>query len=174
MTDTKTTRPNPPSTVLASTQEIQTENVGLEPYLVILSGFDQGKQHRLHRQFNTFGRTSDVDIKIADAKISRKHGTLIIYPDSIVLEDHQSTNGCYVNDIRVENQVIEPTTRIRVGNTMMKIEYKKASEVESEQALYKAANTDSLTKISNRHAFISRAEQRKNFYLASKIMKNSP
>ena len=103
MTVTKILHTDLPSTLLESTQEKQAENIGLAPYLVILSGLDQGKQYRLDRQFNIFGRSGDVDIKIVDAKISRKHGAFIIYPDCIILEDYQSTNGCYVNDIRVEN-----------------------------------------------------------------------
>ena len=160
MTVTKILHTDLPSTLLESTQEKQAENIGLAPYLVILSGLDHGKQYRLDRQFNIFGRSGDADIKIVDSKISRKHGAFIIYPDCIILEDYQSTNGCYVNDIRVENQVIESTSRIRVGSTVMKIEYKKANEVESENALYQAANTDALTNISNRRAFMLQGREK--------------
>jgi len=148
-----------PATILASTLEINTEKNDLDPYLVILSGLDQGKQYRLHRQFNAIGRNGNTDINIMDSKVSRNHGTLIIYPDCIVFKDNQSTNGSYVNDIRIQSQEIEASARIRIGNTIMKIEYKKASEVKIENALYNAANTDNLTKILNRHAFMSRAEE---------------
>ncbi len=147
------------TTVLGYFQEKSAENDDLEPYLVILSGQDQGKQYRLHRQYNTFGRTQDVDLTIADAKISRKHGVFIINQDSIVLEDCQSTNGCFVDGIRIQRLVIEATARIQVGNTLMKIEYKKASEVESEIELYEAANVDALTNIPNRRAFMIRAQE---------------
>lgn len=146
-------------TTLYSTLEKRTEQNNIDPYLVILSGPDQGKQYHLHRQFNSLGRNNDVDISIMDLKVSRNHGTLIIYPDCIVLKDNQSTNGCYINDIRIESQEVEVGSRIRIGSTIMKIEYKKASEVQLEKALYKAANTDSLTKIFNRHAFMCRAEE---------------
>ena len=148
-----------PATILASTLEINTEKNDLDPYLVILSGLDQGKQYRLHRQFNAIGRNGNTDIHIMDSKVSRNHGTLIIYPDCIVFKDNQSTNGSYVNDIRIQSQEIKASARIRIGNTIMKIEYKKASEVKIENALYNAANTDNLTKILNRHAFMSRAEE---------------
>ncbi len=159
MSITKPTQPQYQSTVLIGTEEANKDDVNLEPYLVILSGPDQGKQHRLHHQFNTLGRTSNTDIKINDTKISREHGVIIIYPDHVVLKDHQSTNGCYVNDKKVENQVIESTTRIRLGTTLMKIEYKNSDEVESEIKLYEAANTDALTNISNRRAFMIRAKE---------------
>jgi diguanylate cyclase (GGDEF)-like protein len=150
-------------TVLHSTQESPTEKVVLEPYLVILSGHDQGKQFHLHRQHNSFGRTSDVDIVIADAKISRKHGAFIIYPEYIVLEDYQSTNGSYVDGLQVERQVLELSARIKVGNTLMKIEYKNAHEAAAEKALHVAANTDALTNISNRRAFMAKAQEEFSF-----------
>lgn len=138
-------------------------SIALEPYLVILSGLDQGKQYHLNLQFNSFGRTGNVDIKLSDDKISRNHGMLILYPDYIVLEDLQSTNGCYINEIKVDKQIVEPHARIRVGNTIMKIEYKKASEVELEKDLYRAANTDVLTNVSNRRAFMIRAQEEISF-----------
>ena len=163
MTSAKNTQSHLHSTFSASTEEKQNEVASLDPYLVILSGKDQGKQYRLHRQFNTIGRNNDTDIRISDSKVSRKHGVIIIYPDCIVLEDHQSTNGCYVNDIRVDRQVIEPATRIRLGSTMMKIEYKHSNEVASENELFKAANTDALTNISNRRAFMIRAQEEISF-----------
>jgi pSer/pThr/pTyr-binding forkhead associated (FHA) protein len=164
MNDTEKTPKSDQITVLDyRIKDNSVENDGLEPYLVILSGQDQGKQYRLYRKYNTFGRTHDVDIMITDAKISRKHGVFIIHPDCIVLEDCQSTNGCFVDGIRIERQIIELTARIQVGNTLMKIEYKKASEVESETDLYKAANVDALTNIPNRRAFMIRAQEEFSF-----------
>ncbi|NOR69411.1 MAG: hypothetical protein GQ532_06910, partial [Methylomarinum sp.] len=62
MTATKTLHTDLTATLLESTQEKQAENTGLAPYLVILSGLDQGKQYRLDRQFNIFGRADDIDI----------------------------------------------------------------------------------------------------------------
>lgn len=136
------------------------DTYNLEPYLVILSGLDQGKQHRLSRLYNTFGRTSGVDIMIKDSKVSRNHGVFVIYPDHIILEDNYSTNGCFVDGIRIKHrQVIKSTARIEIGNTLMKIEYKKPSEVESEKEIYTAANTDDLTHLLNRRAFIEQAKE---------------
>jgi len=163
MSNTKTTQVNFNETILVSSPENLMEHSALDPYLVILSGIDQGKQHHLHQQFNTFGRTTQSDIKITDAKISRNHGVFIIYPDKIVLEDQNSTNGSFVNNVRVERQTIDPMTRIRLGNTTMKIEFKNATEVESEIKLYQAANTDALTNISNRRAFMVRAQEELSF-----------
>jgi len=168
MSTTKNTQAHFNETVLVDDQKKQTNDSFLEPYLVILSGLDQGKQHRLRKQFNTLGRTNNTDIKITDTKISRNHGILILYPDKIVLEDQSSTNGCFVDEIRVEQQSIEPTARIRLGNTVMKIEYKNAKEVKAELNLHQAANTDALTNISNRRAFMIRAQEEVSFCIRNK------
>ena len=134
-----------------------------EPYLVILSGADQGKRIRLDRQLNVFGRDRNVQIMISDPKISRQHGAFIIYPDGILLEDYQSTNGTFVDNIRITKQNLNQISRIRVGNTHMKIDYKKPSEAEFEEAQYNAANTDLLTQISNRRSFLDRAQEEISF-----------
>jgi len=168
MSTTENTQAHFNETVLVGDQEKQAKGSLLEPYLVILSGFDQGKQYRLHRQFITLGRTNNTDITISDAKISRNHGVLILHSDKIVLEDLNSTNGCFVNDIKVQCQSIESTARIRLGNTLMKIEYKNANEVKAELNLHQAANTDALTNISNRRAFMIRAQEEVSFCIRNK------
>lgn len=135
----------------------------LEPYLVIVSGSEQGKHFKLHRQQNVFGRDQDADIVVADPKISRRHGVFTIYPDGIVLEDFNSTNGTFVDGKRVAKHRLGPHDRIRVGDTYMRVDYKRHGEALSEQALYQAANTDALTAILNRGAFMIRAEQEFSF-----------
>lgn len=138
-------------------QDKQAQGTDLEPYLVILSGNDQGKQYRLIQQENTFGRAEHVDIYIRDPGISRNHGMISIDKGQIILHDHHSTNGSFVNGQRIKKIQIHSNTRIQVGNTTMKIEYKNAREVELEHALQQAANLDALTNILNRRAFIARA-----------------
>ncbi len=163
MTTIKKTPAHLRTTIIEKRHNVYSEDAELLPYLVIVSGIDQGKQYQLKNNSNIFGRTSDVDIQIEDSKISRKHGAIIIYSDSVVLQDYDSTNGCYINEIRVERQILASNARIRVGSTLMKVEYKNSSEVESENILYEAAHTDNLTKISNRYTFLLRAEEKLSY-----------
>ncbi|MGR9105894.1 MAG: diguanylate cyclase [Gammaproteobacteria bacterium] len=128
-----------------------------KPYLVILSGRDQGKCFELSKQINQFGRNQNADIVILDPKMSRNHGRLIVYPDWILIEDNHSTNGTFVDDVRIDKQSIDAQSRIRIGSTIMKIDYKDANEARAEGALYEAAHTDPLTGIANRRAFMTHA-----------------
>ncbi len=151
-------------TILETIKGRPGDGLQFEPYLLVLLAHGQSKHYRLSQQHNIFGRAGDdVDIVVDDSKVSRKHGVFIVYPDEIVLQDYQSTNGCYVDGVRIERQAIGVTSRIQVGNTLMKLEYKSASEVESERALYRAANTDELTNILNRRAFMARAQEEISF-----------
>lgn len=144
-----------------STQD--NEDSPLEPYLVLLSGKHQGKQFKLFPHKNVFGRDESADIVIADPKISRRHGAFVVYPDCIVIEDCGSTNGTFLDGRRIVTEKLGLLSRIRVGNTYMKIDYKKPGEAKSEQALYLAAHTDVLTQIPNRRTFLLRGQEELSF-----------
>lgn len=47
------------------------------------------------------GRAIDCDIRIDDHHISRYHARILPSPSGLVIEDLQSTNGCYINGVRV-------------------------------------------------------------------------
>lgn len=130
-----------------------------EPYLEILNGVDHGKRFKLTRQCTIFGRSPEADIVLSDPKISRIHCSLTVQPDGIFLEDYNSTNGTFVNDNRIEKCRLDAMSRIWIGNTQMKVDFKKTEEAIHEESLYAAANTDCLTQLANRRCFMLRAEQ---------------
>ncbi|WP_445372228.1 GGDEF domain-containing protein [Methylomonas sp. HW2-6] len=135
------------------------DGADLQPYLVVLSGRDQGKQFPLMATRHVLGRELSADIAIADPKISRRHCLLSLDGRQVHLEDLNSTNGTFVNNRRITRHLVQLLDRIRIGDTYLKIDYKLPNEALSEQALYEAANIDSMTQVLNRNAFISRAQQ---------------
>lgn len=147
------------NTLTGNATQTGLDSADLQPYLVVLSGRDQGKQFPLTASQHILGRELSADIPIADPKISRRHCLLSINGRHVHLEDLNSTNGTYVNDRRISRHPLQLLDRIRIGDTYLKIDYKLPSEAVSEQALYEAANIDSMTKVLNRNAFISRAQQ---------------
>lgn len=123
--------------------------------MVVLSGKDQGKRFELVKQINHIGRNESADIIISDSQMSRDHGRLIVFPDRIFIEDHHSRNGTFVDGLRIDKVTLGPRSRIRIGSTVMKIDYKDTNEARFEDALFEAANTDALTGILNRRAFMT-------------------
>ena len=71
------------------------------------------------------GRDRDNDIHVNREKISRVHAEIRISPESVQLVDLNSTNGTYVNDVRLSPN--EPTSLqdgdiIRFGDCVFKLE----------------------------------------------------
>lgn len=136
----------------------------LEPYLVILSGCERGRQFKLKQQAYVIGRSDEADIVIGDPKISRRHCVFTVFENRrILFEDLQSTNGSFLGGERIAKHWLNMHDRIQAGDTVMRIDFKCNNEAESEQALYRAAYTDALTGILNRGAFMQRAHEEFSF-----------
>lgn len=50
------------------------------------------------------GRHQDADILLQSAEISRRHAAFLIKDDALWVQDLKSSNGTFVNDIRVDDQ----------------------------------------------------------------------
>jgi hypothetical protein len=58
---------------------------------------------------HTFGRGPSNEIVLSDASISKTHGTLVVGPDSISVQDNNSSNGIYHSGQRIsEKQFTQP------------------------------------------------------------------
>jgi hypothetical protein len=80
---------------------------------------DEGDNLPLVRGDNSVGRSPENKIHVASEKISRFHAKIVITADSVTLVDLESTNGTFVNDIKLEkNQAVDlhPDDEIRFGN----------------------------------------------------------
>jgi hypothetical protein len=65
-----------------------------------------GPMIQLDRLTMTIGRTPQTDICIHSTLISREHARLLISVDAVVVEDLNSTNGCFVNDRRIQKKMM--------------------------------------------------------------------
>jgi hypothetical protein len=74
----------------------------------LLIPIDHGGQNiHLDRPMLIVGRTpQQADISIPSTLISRQHARLIITSEAVVIEDLNSTNGCFVNDRRVQKKML--------------------------------------------------------------------
>ena len=63
------------------------------------------------------GRSKDVDVSLPEiTAISRKHASLTYRIESVTLEDLGSTNGTFVNDVRIEQPaVLKSGDRFQIG-----------------------------------------------------------
>lgn len=63
----------------------------------------------------TIGRTSDNDIVLDNRGISRKHAEIELAGDTAVLIDNDSLNGTFVNDRRVDQEILKDKDVITIG-----------------------------------------------------------
>lgn len=107
------------------------------------------------------GRSSSADISLPDAlSVSRRHATLRFLSDGVALEDHESTNGTYINGRSITGRAqLRSGDRFQVGT----VHFKFLQELDVENAyyetLYQLAVRDGLTEIFNKRKFDEELER---------------
>jgi pSer/pThr/pTyr-binding forkhead associated (FHA) protein len=80
------------------------------------------------------GRNDDNDIKIKRPEISGNHCTITIVSENvIVLEDNQSTNGTFVNGVRIKRSLITPHDEVMLAK--LKVKFDKIFEKQVAQQI---------------------------------------
>jgi pSer/pThr/pTyr-binding forkhead associated (FHA) protein len=78
-----------------------------------------------HRRPATPGTTigrAGCDVDLTDPDVSRRHAVLRGVDSGLAVEDLGSTNGTFVNEIRIDGIVeISPGDRVRFGNTVWRL-----------------------------------------------------
>src|SRR5256885_1180926 len=86
---------------------------------MILQGPDKGRRFELPDQPALVGRESRA-LPLSDNTVSRRHAELVPGDDGWVLRDLGSSNGTYINGLRVTNRYqLKLGDQIRVGRTLM-------------------------------------------------------
>ncbi|MEM6992623.1 MAG: sigma 54-interacting transcriptional regulator [Myxococcota bacterium] len=96
--------------------------------LRVKSGPDKGAQITVSRSRITVGRSAVNDLVLTDTSISGTHVEIVLGESGIVLHDLDSTNGSWVNAIRIRSCYLEPGSVVKVGKT--EIELLSADEVQ--------------------------------------------
>jgi pSer/pThr/pTyr-binding forkhead associated (FHA) protein len=72
----------------------------------------------------TIGRREGCDVCLSyDSQVSREHARLTFDGDTFWLEDLGSTNGSYIEDIRIDERTeLEAGQLFRIGRTWLRVE----------------------------------------------------
>jgi pSer/pThr/pTyr-binding forkhead associated (FHA) protein len=79
---------------------------------VILDGMPQ-KEYVLDKQIISFGRAPENDVCIENIGVSAHHAK--IYSGNLLIEDLKSSNGTYVNEQKINTQLLENGDVIKIG-----------------------------------------------------------
>lgn len=97
----------------ASASESRGAGVAL---LRVLSGPQEGREYPLPAGATVIGREGDVDIRIADEMLSKRHCRLNV-SDTVEIVDLGSSNGVVIAGERVERAVVGPADTVLIGDT---------------------------------------------------------
>jgi len=86
--------------------------------LAVLEGQDSGRIFTIDRPRTVVGR-GEADIVINDSEISRQHAAIEVHGARVVVKDLGSTNGVFVNDVKVSQAELENRAEFRLGGTRL-------------------------------------------------------
>jgi len=118
-------------------------------------GPDIGKRVALLNQQYIVGRDSEAGFVVSRSSVSRQHARL--YMDNQGrwwVEDLGSTNGTFVNETRIKNQLLNDSDQVRFGDAIYK--FLSGSNIESayHEAIHNMAIQDGMTGIHNKRYFM--------------------
>jgi len=95
----------------------------MEVKLVVTTGKLAGKKIPISRQKFVIGRETDCHLQPQSSLISRRHCTILVEEGSVVIEDHGSTNGTYVDGERIQGRKeLKNGTLLRVGTLEFEVQ----------------------------------------------------
>ncbi len=85
----------------------------------VTRGRDAGKEMVIQKPHMAIGTLPENDIVLTDSTVSRRHAIVDEKPDGYVILDQASTNGTFLDDVRVREAYLTPGATIRLGQTEM-------------------------------------------------------
>jgi hypothetical protein len=89
--------------------------------LRVLSGQGAGTVIPLKMGRNLVGRAPHCEIKIQSSGVSKEHAEVHVYKDKILIVDLRSSNGTYLNGIKVQNGIVRLGDKMSVHDIIMDI-----------------------------------------------------
>jgi two-component system, cell cycle response regulator len=129
-------------------------------YLVVLAGVSAGEMFKLEADKTVVGRGPTVGVRLNDEGVSREHCQFIREGEKIIAVDLGSTNGTFVNGIKVDRKELSDGDKIMVGSTtILKFTYHDYLDEVFQRQMYESALRDGLTKVFNKKYFTDYLEK---------------
>ncbi len=133
--------------------------------MTVLTGTESGRFIFVDDRGATVGRGPEADHRFADQSMSRLHARLERFDDGFLLHDNESTNGTFVEGMRVEGAIkLPPLCRIQFGARTV-LQYTALDELSAEavKKVMRSQFVDPLTGTGNRLQLEQRLRQEISF-----------
>jgi two-component system, cell cycle response regulator len=127
--------------------------------LIYPPGPDMGKRFPLQRSEVVLGRGGDCDVQVDRDSVSRRHARVFRSGDAWFVEDLQSTNGSYVNDVPVTKSPLRDSDFVKIGAAIFKFLMGTGIEASYHEEIYKMTIVDALTGAHNKRYFLEFLER---------------
>lgn len=87
----------------------------------VLSGPQTGQIFDLKMGKNLIGRGMNCDFKITSGGISKEHAEIHVYKDKVIVVDLKSSNGTFVNGVKIQNSIIKLGDKVSVFDVIMDV-----------------------------------------------------
>jgi CRP-like cAMP-binding protein len=89
--------------------------IALLPRVEVTNGTRAGDILQLKARETTFGRSTDLDYPFIDEGISKRHCTIVNANGVFTVQDNQSTNGTFVNNVQITERELRDGDVIQIG-----------------------------------------------------------
>ena len=90
--------------------------------LVVIEGPDLGQQMTVDKPIVRIGSNEKNDLVLNDNTVSRFHCEIRRVRDEYLFIDRQSTNGCYLGDLRLVEGYLYPNCELLIGSSLVRFE----------------------------------------------------
>ena len=102
------------------------------------------------------GRNAENDIVVENLAVSKLHARIVKQDEAYYIEDLNSTNGTYLNKIRITKKDLKDNDIISVGNHSLEIHFLKKGDINTTQNI----KNDTMKLTTEKHIKML-AEQKK-------------
>ncbi|HUU03273.1 MAG TPA: GGDEF domain-containing protein [Myxococcota bacterium] len=138
----------------AKLSEIRKVGSPQKSFLIEIYGPALGKNYPVESDLISIGREPTNTIQIDHENVSRNHARLERVPPSIFIEDLDSTNGTYLNDVPIKREKLRHGDLIKVGGVVFKFISGGNIEGLYHEEIYRMTITDGLTQAANKRYLI--------------------
>ena len=105
--------------IIAASSKLRVQFEAIE--LRVMSGADAGLEINLGLPTVRIGSAPDNDMVLTDRAVSRRHAEIRMTPDGLLLRDLGSTNGTFINNVRITEAYIPELAECRLGYSQLLI-----------------------------------------------------
>lgn len=109
--------------------------------LKVMTGPQAGQTYDLKQGRNLIGRGESCDLRLVSHGVSKEHCEIHLYPDKVMVVDLRSSNGTFINGVKIQNGILRLGDKLSVHDVIFNIIIIKQDQKKAESNLSVALNS---------------------------------